>query len=250
MVRSPRASASPHPTSNTGRKAPRAVVGRRAFTVIELMVTILIVVIVLAGVGFGIANLRRAGISTAAGILDSAARYLYQRAAIDGSPYRLAMDLEGGTWKGEQLDLQGTTCGTFTVADTRVEKPRIRTQRASDRRREREALEADQERCPEEERDAEGRCPAQGFEGAMEQLLGEHTLPKGVRFAGVMTTHQQDIQKEGKAYVYFFPNGNIEKAYIYLETDEDTFTIETFPLLGKVRIHNKELSLSRFRQTR
>ena len=58
-----------------------------------------------------------------------------------------------------------------------------------------------------------------------------------------MTTHQQEIQKEGKAYIYFFPNGNVEKAYIYLTADDVTYTVETFPLLGKVKIHHEKLSL-------
>ena len=92
----------------------------------------------------------------------------------------------------------------------------------------------------------EGRCPPQGFEAVTSELLKPHKLPPKIKFTGVMTTHQQEVQEQGTGYVYFFPNGTIEKAYIYLSSEGDTYTVETFPLLGKVKVHHEKLETSDF----
>ena len=207
--------------------------------------------IVIGATMVGIAKLRRADLTTTSGVLDSAVRYLYQLASIHGTPCRLVVDMEGNTWWAEVLDADRSPCSAFTVKDVRRKEVRIKSGREGSRRggfggkgrKEKEREEEESLRCPEEEKDAEGKCPAQGFGELGGRLLKKRELPQGISFTGVMTTHQQDLQEQGRGYVYFFPNGNVEKAYIYLSSQEDTYTIETFPLLGKVKVHHEKLNL-------
>jgi hypothetical protein len=218
----------------------------RGFTIIELSIVVLVMVAVVGGVAFGIANLRRADLGTTTGQIDSAARYLYRRASLTGQPQRMVFDLDHGKWWAEELDLADAQCQTFAVRDVRRKETKVRSELEARQqaRQEKKAAEAE---CPKEARDPEGRCPPKGFRKvAPTYLLPSGVLAKGLRFSGVMTTHQQERQDEGTAYVYFFPDGSVEKAYIYLSSDEDTFTVETFPLMGKVKVHPEELEASRF----
>jgi general secretion pathway protein H len=73
------------------------------------------------------------------------------------------------------------------------------------------------------------------------RLLDRYALPKGISFLKVMTSHQDEPTEEGKAEVWFFPSGYVERAYIYLQRDEETYTVETVPLKGMGIVHREEL---------
>ena len=85
------------------------------------------------------------------------------------------------------------------------------------------------------------RSGATGAKPARERLLERFSLPKGVTFPRVMTGHQDEPTEEGKAEVYFFPSGYVEPAYIYMERDDEIYTIETVPLKGAAVVHREEL---------
>lgn len=241
-----------------GAASPRAA-GREArfpaltsavgFTLVELAVTILIIVVIVGGLAVGLGGLRRADLTTVAGRIDGAVRYLYQLAAINATPYRLAVDLGEGSWWVEALDQETSACGSFVVKDVRkrdvasADEKKGRKGRFGKGSKDEKAEKAERSRCPEEERDADDQCPAQGFAPVPDKLLVPRKLPQGITFSGLMTTHQQDVQTEGKGYIYFFPNGTAEKAYLYVSSESETFTIETFPLLGKVKVHHVKRDL-------
>ena len=235
-------------TSRPRRAGPAQ--GEAGFTIIELAVTILIIVVVVGGLALGLGSLRRADLTAVSGRIDATARYLYQIAAINATPYRLVIDLDAGSWKVEALEEEATACHVFTVKDVRKkdtaslsEKKAERKGRFGDSKKKGKDGEEDGDTCSLEEQDADGNCPVRGFVEVPDHLLKERKLPAGIKFTGLMTTHQQDVAQEGKGYVYFFPNGTAEKAYIYLSSDAETFTIETFPLLGKVKVHHEKLDL-------
>ncbi len=223
-----------------GRGVRRVVIDRRAgFTIIELAVAIVIILMLIAVMAVSLGTLGRANLTTTSGVLDGAIRYLQQLAAIQGVPYRLVIDLDQDKWWGEMRDSPDDECRGFTIADLRVEKP---TGTRAEQRRRRLEEEEEEHTCPEEERDTEGRCPPTGFAAFTSSLLREHELPDRIHFSGLMTTHQQEVQESGRGYIYFFPTGRTEKAYIYLSMADETFTVETFPLLGRVRIHPEKLA--------
>ncbi len=232
------------------RLASRATAG---FTIIELMVVMLIMILVTGVVAVGVGQIRRTDLTTTAGQLDSTVRYLYQLSSINGVPYRLVIDMDEGKWFAEAMELDPSDCRSFAVKDVR-RKESFADRWQQEKRKKRghfgkgsKAARKGEEkkRCAEAERDASGECPKTGFEAVEDRVLSVHELPKGIQFTGVMTTHQQELQPEGKAYVYFFPDGRVEKAFIYLSTEHDTFTVETFSLLGKVKVHHEKLDMQK-----
>ena len=74
-----------------------------------------------------------------------------------------------------------------------------------------------------------------------DNLLKKKTLPKGIEFSGVMTSHQDELTEDGQAEIFFFPAGYVEKAHIYVVKDDSTHTVETIPLKGIAVIHTEEL---------
>jgi prepilin-type N-terminal cleavage/methylation domain-containing protein len=237
------------------RRASQRRASQDGFTLVELIVAILIIVVVVGGLSLGLGGLRRTDLTTVAGRIDGVIRYLYQVSSINATPYRLVIDIDGGGWWVEALEQESSACRSFAVKDVRrkdlprLDKKSKRKGRFGSRSADRDTAEKDEmKRCPEEERDADGEGPKRGFAKEPSKLLRARSLPKDVAFTGIMTTHQQDIQKEGKGYVYFFPNGTAEKAYIYVssvkgEEIAETFTIETYALLGKVKVHHEKLDL-------
>jgi general secretion pathway protein H len=81
--------------------------------------------------------------------------------------------------------------------------------------------------------------PLPGKRGKDRKLEGD-TL-----FKRVFTPHETRPREEGKAYLYFFPNGVGEHAFIQLSdgdsAEERIYTIETHPLSGKAYLFSEEL---------
>jgi general secretion pathway protein H len=69
---------------------------------------------------------------------------------------------------------------------------------------------------------------------------GGRPLGKGVRFLRVETGHSPDGQTSGRAYLYFWPGGQTERASIQLApagatSPNDGMTLVVSPLTGRVR---------------
>lgn len=70
---------------------------------------------------------------------------------------------------------------------------------------------------------------------------GGRPLGKGVRFFKVETGHSSEGQTSGRAYLYFWPGGQTERASIQVTLDgsaspDDVMTLLVSPLTGRVRI--------------
>ena len=74
-----------------------------------------------------------------------------------------------------------------------------------------------------------------GKRGKPRKLEGE-TL-----FKRVFTPHESEEREDGRAYIYFFPTGLGEHAFVQLSDGEDrVYTVETHPLSGKSFFYNEE----------
>ena len=79
--------------------------------------------------------------------------------------------------------------------------------------------------------------PLPGKQGKPRQLEGENT-----QFVRVFTPHDPDPREEGRAVIYFFPNGTAEHAFIQLSDGEErVYTVEVHPLTGKSYFFNEEV---------
>ena len=84
-----------------------------------------------------------------------------------------------------------------------------------------------------------------------ESVLPEIKLKAGVRLEGVYTPNQDDVFREGRAYVHFFPNGFAEPAMIYIGNKRESgeglsYTLSISPLTGRVTRSLGELELDRY----
>jgi general secretion pathway protein H len=76
------------------------------------------------------------------------------------------------------------------------------------------------------------------FAAFNDKILREVKLARGVMIDGVSTERIEGRVTAGKAYVYFFPTGQVDHAVIHLaDENESVLTIETVPLTGRSVIH-------------
>jgi general secretion pathway protein H len=73
-------------------------------------------------------------------------------------------------------------------------------------------------------------------------------LERGIKFRAVQTAHDDDARKEGRAYLYFWPGGQTERAAIQLQVigDDDEksgITMIVSPLTGKVTIKDGSVDM-------
>ena len=217
------------------------------YTLIELAAVIGIVLI-MSIAGFAtIQSVRKADISSSAAKIAASVRYLYDLSVLNNRPYRLVIDLANGSYWGELVEAGAGGCGTALLPSAYDEKfanaksgqtgaagtgaSRMRDGAAGGL--------AGAAGMQGEEPVAGAVAPKDGGGMGKDNLLTKRTLPKGLKFSGVMTSHQEEMTEEGRDEVYFFPSGYVERAYIFLKRDDDVYTVETVPLRGTglVRAH-------------
>src|SRR5262249_10497542 len=88
--------------------------------------------------------------------------------------------------------------------------------------------------------------PKAVFKSFKDTTLKPVELKKGVRIHDVYTPHQRDPYTEGRAYLYFFPQGFGERAVIHLSDGKDSFySLIVHPLTGRVQIQGGYVEIPR-----
>lgn len=201
------------------------------FTIIELSVTIAIVAIILGVVLMGVSNIHKTDLSTSASKIQSAIIYLYNLSAINNRNYRLVLDIDNNSFWGEML--QGETpCERYLLPSEEEKKWSLK-----------KIIKKPQEEKQNEEENEEGKG---SFSVIKDNLLTKKELPAKVKFSAIMTTHYKEPVKEGVAEVNFFPDGYVEKAYVYLAYEDEIYTVETLPLMGTAKVHPEEIDINDF----
>ena len=80
--------------------------------------------------------------------------------------------------------------------------------------------------------------PLEGTRGEKRSLEGD------TRFAVVFTPHDPQPREDGRAFIYFFPGGVTEHAFIQLsdgEMDERVYTVEVHPLTGITKLFTEAI---------
>lgn len=77
-------------------------------------------------------------------------------------------------------------------------------------------------------------------------MVKKRELPDDVYFDSVWSQHQPEIYTAGTAFLYFFPHGETERAYIYLARDEDdVFTVVVDPVTGRTKVFGERIEIPR-----
>ena len=209
--------------------------GERGFTLIELAVVMIVAAVVTVVVAIGIGNIRGASVQAESGKLAVAIRYLYNLSVLNGKVYRLVIDLDGGTYWGEEQESRDP-CKSFQLPGEGEEMTA-------------DSKPADEKKAGKSGEEGEEQQPKATFGAAKTRLLKKRKLDKGIIFGGVMTSHQGELARGGQAHIHFFPNGTAERAMVYVQVkddEDDVMTIEVLALQGSARIHPVQLQLDEF----
>jgi general secretion pathway protein H len=214
----------------------RASGGARGFTLIELLVVVALVSMMMGSVIMGLGSLTNAKLKGATTLIGSAIRTAFTRSASTAKPTRIVFDFtESRLWVEEGS-------GPMLVNDQDLSN----TGGADP------ATEAEKKAAEEASRLLKGpKAPRSSFRAIKGQSGFEDEaanrpgrgLGGSIRFRQIHVQHQIEPAREGRAYLYIWPGGQTELAYIQvakgaLPTNEDTMTVFVHPLTGKVRIVN------------
>ena len=213
---------------------------RRGFTLLEIMLVMLIAGLVLSVMIFGSGQLTASRLKRATTMVAGAVRVAYTRATATSRSQRIVFDLDE-----QKIWLEESETPMLVQA-----KDTIPTGGA--------AAVTDAERLAFQEKDAivKGpRAPKATYQ-AVETLgfasdtgaRGPRPLGRGLKFREIQSEHDDQPRTKGRAYLYFWPGGQTERASIELApanstSDADTLTLTVAPLTGKVRIKNGPVPL-------
>jgi type II secretory pathway pseudopilin PulG len=163
-------------------------------TLIELIVVVLIIVVLLIAGGIGLGVLRSANVDATASVVAGAMTYVSSRAVHDNKTYRLVLDLDQRRFTTEVAD-SDDPCSRFMPEET---DPTATAER------------------PTEPSDGEGQPPpeAQFSEARADLLRG--TFEDDTNVTAVLTSHHMQTQSSGKVAIYFYPNGQAERALVWV----------------------------------
>lgn len=210
-------------------------------TLIETLVTVALIAVVMSVAMIGTGAVKNSRLRSGATMITGAIRVAYSRASATSRSLRLVFDLqERRVW------LEETTSSVTVKAGDTAGGAAAATQA------EKEAAEQAQKilKGPRVAPPAFRPVKALGMTGEV-AADGYRTLGSGIRFRAVYTGHSPDGQTEGRAYLYFWPGGQTERAAIQLdkggESLDEGVTILVSPLTGKARIAGGAVSMDPLR---
>ncbi len=167
----------------------------RGFTLIELMVVVAIIALLIVIGAVSIGAIRGADVDSTGSVLSGAVTYLSSRAVHDNKTYRLVLDLDARRFYTETTN-EDDPCSRFIPDEAQAGLN--------------EEVEA---KVPEEDEEA----PVEGASFAQKKgflLQGEFQPDTNV--SAILTSHHIEPQTGGRAAIYFYPNGQTERALIWV----------------------------------
>jgi general secretion pathway protein H len=204
-------------------------------TLIEVLIVLALVALVMSAVVIGSAQLGSSRLRHASTMLTGAVRVGFSRATATSKTVRLVMDFEESTiWleEGSQPHLVQTRDVTGTGGAAA-------------------ATDAERVALEESSRIVKGPTPPRTTFKEIDPMglassapgKAKKPLERGIRFRSVQTAHDEDARTKGRAYLYFWPGGQTERAAIQLQIgegeeqkDDVTVTLIVAPLTGKVTV--------------
>jgi general secretion pathway protein H len=182
------------------------------FTLIELLIVVGIVALLAGLAAPALGTLTGANARKASGELAGSLRALFDTAALRHVTCRMALDLDHRAWWAE--------CAQGPVGAARDP-------------RDDEAL---QRQFPDEKDEETRRLLAKTSFGAFEdRLVKKRELPGHAAFGQVRVEGKSAAEK-GIVYVYFFPGGQAQRAFVPVVDGDNLYTIVVEPFTGRARV--------------
>lgn len=199
---------------------------------IELLIVVALMGLFISGIVMGLGATTNAKIKASATMIAGAVRVGFSRAASTSKSVRVVFDIDNGRISLEEGDLpmlvrRDDTTGT-DGAEATTEQEQQATQEA-------ERL----LKGPTAPKPLFKPISALGFE--VDNPESGRELGSGVAIRRVEVSHAEDPIVSGRAYLYFWPGGQTERAAIQLGrkgqiSDDGVVTVLVSPLTGRVRI--------------
>lgn len=95
----------------------------------------------------------------------------------------------------------------------------------------------------------EGASPPQ-FSELEDTLVKRVKIDDVLKIRDIYIAHQEDILKDGKAFLYFFPNGETEQAVIHLsdKDEEINYSILVNPITGRSKVEPSYVEIEDIRE--
>jgi len=205
------------------------------------MIVMLIIGLMMGVMIFGSGQLTASRLKRATAMVAGAVRVAFTRATATSKSQRLVIDIDTQTLWLEESDMRMLV----------QPKDATGTGGASP------VTQAEKDAFKESDRILKGPTPPRPIYHAVESLgfssetgaRGPRPLGRGLKFRSVQTLHDDEPHTSGRAYLYFWPGGQTERAAIQLAplsrdaTDNDTLTVMVAPLTGKVTVKNGPVPL-------
>jgi len=195
----------------------------RGFTLIEVLIVMAVIGVVALAAAPAVNSLTGANARSSAGEIAGASRYLFDTAALRHQTCRLVIDIDAREWWAE--------CTTATAGSRRNQPVMGKDGTAEDD--ERELARGFSDELDPEKRKFLARAKFAEFK---DRQVQKRKLKGGASFEKVWTPRGRDPQTKGKAYVYFFPQGQADRAQIPVSDGGNAYTVVTQPLTGRARV--------------
>jgi general secretion pathway protein H len=214
----------------------------RGITLIEVLISLAIVGFI-AGIGIlGVGAQKSSRMRGGAVLIAGAVRTAYAHASGVSKPLRLVFDIQE-----RQIVLEESDETLTLVKNDKTGGAAAATEA------EREAVEESESILKGPRAPRPSFRPTKAFGFNPDAQKDGKSLPSGVRFVQIETGHEEEPATEGRAYLYFWPGGQTERAAIQLTTaapdeevtDENSMTILVSPLTGKTEIKKGLLKMAR-----
>jgi general secretion pathway protein H len=210
----------------------------RGVTLVEILVVLAILGIMLGAIVAGSGQVATARQKHAAAILASAVKVGYTRATATSKSVRLDMENDQVWLEESRIPMLVASKDTSATggAEAATEQEKISLDE-SDR-----ILKGPRAPRP---RYTQVDSPGLGNEGKK----GPKPLPRGIKFKSVQTAHDDQPRTEGRAYLYFWPGGQTERAVITLNIGDstletDALSVVVAPLTGRVVVKDGAVALA------
>ncbi|QSQ18625.1 prepilin-type N-terminal cleavage/methylation domain-containing protein [Pyxidicoccus parkwayensis] len=230
---------------------------QRGLTLIEISIAIIIVAMLFSAAVMGIGSITGAKAKGAAGEMAGLIRSLYDSAALRGKTCRLVFEIPDP--KAEEPTRYHAECAEGAVTTARDRDAALRDENRERERNERSGGKAPPGETRRNYMVSGGDAPsttdlmegekqrvesASRFSSYTSEEVPVRELPPDVKVS-VWTRQQREPVESGVAYLYFFPQGYTEKAYVYLRQGDNVWTLDVSPLTGKVQVVAEALEVPR-----
>ena len=195
----------------------------RGFTLIEVLIVVAVIGVVALAAAPAVSSFTGANARSSAGEIAGASRYLFDTAALRHQTCRLVIDIDAREWWAE--------C-TTAAAGSRRNQP-VMGKDGSVEDDEKELARGFSDEVDAEKRKFLARAKFAEFK---DRQVQKRKLKGGAAFEKVWTPRSRDPQTKGKAYVYFFPQGQADRAQIPVADGGNAYTVVTQPLSGRARV--------------